>query len=478
MRRHRWLWLSLVLLLLFAAGCSSPPAPTPTGDTAVALPTRPPVTVPPTFTPDSRAPELIPTQPQVTVTQPTLTPTATDIPYGDTVIQLRLRIPALGLDRRLQGSISSQIILVDEATGAAVQRNNQAVVLLDLQGVLPKLQLDPVPEGCDTCVLFSYDLELENVSRQGWLQDPVLLASLENYFTINLGPHYPPDTFVALRRSASPFAPAHTVAATRDGLLYTWLASQAAVPPAQTTPPALVTAFNELAGVSLAPQYRVGCQGSAPETLYIASEDNEWRINLECPEYALPRKLQSLYLQLDSPLRETLADSGSSLSRPPARLPIGGVIAYERLDGAELLVMADNSVMALTPANEVFTGTISTDTQITLLTDLLNSGELRTGLTSFDVVPTPTGTVVATFTPVPRRSRLLVRGLEAVYDGLWSSFNPPALQPLNNLYDQLVFGAPENDDAPEAGAGAPEGTNAPQETAAGTPPPPSATPTP
>ncbi|MBK7894724.1 MAG: hypothetical protein IPJ90_07540 [Anaerolineaceae bacterium] len=173
------------------------------------------------------------TIPIVTVTQAPLPTqaTKTPIPFGANVVELRLTIPSLGLDRRLQGSVNSQIVLVDERTGFAVQRDNQASVLLDLQQVLPELVTTAVPEGCDSCVRITYSLPFSGVEGEGWLRDPVLLASLENYFTITLGPHFPAAAMIGLRRSASPYAPAHTIAVMEDGRLYRWMANQAEVAP-------------------------------------------------------------------------------------------------------------------------------------------------------------------------------------------------------------------------------------------------------
>jgi len=200
----------LFFLVTFIVGCAeSNAAPT----LAVTPIPSPVAEIPATFTPPQPFERFFPTSPVVTVTQPTIPtrPTDTPIPFGDTVVEVRYQIPALGLDRRLQGSISSQIVIVDETTGMALKRSNQAGVLLDLQQVLPELLLPVVPEGCDTCVYIFYELPYADLQAEGWLRDPVLLASLENYFTTSIGPHFPPNTIAGIRRSPSPYAPAHTV---------------------------------------------------------------------------------------------------------------------------------------------------------------------------------------------------------------------------------------------------------------------------
>ncbi|HFQ94222.1 MAG TPA: hypothetical protein ENK32_09450, partial [Anaerolineae bacterium] len=163
--------------LLFVLAACSAPAATPTP----AEPARqlPAITgIPPTFTPLPPGEQLLPTQPVITVTQEPLptAPTKTPVPFGDTAVELRYTIPELNLDRRLQGGVNSQIILVDETTGKAIKRANQAGVLLELQQALPDLLLTAVPEGCTGCVQVSYELPFAQEEAEGWLQDPTLLA--------------------------------------------------------------------------------------------------------------------------------------------------------------------------------------------------------------------------------------------------------------------------------------------------------------
>ncbi len=132
------LGLAVCLLLL---GCRQPPSPPPVatalplieGVPTVAAPS-PVAQLPPTFTP--RPADMAPS-PTPGPTRPPATPrpTNTPIPFDETAVELRYQIPSLGLDRRLQGNINSQIIYVDEATSLAFQRNNQASILLELQQV-------------------------------------------------------------------------------------------------------------------------------------------------------------------------------------------------------------------------------------------------------------------------------------------------------------------------------------------------------
>jgi hypothetical protein len=269
------MWAKIVLgfmgcLLLLGCSQPAPPAatdsPTPTTEDLPTVSGPSPVAqLPPTFTP--RPEELAPS-PTPRPTQPpgTPAPTNTPIDFEQTAVEVRYQIPSLGLDRRLQGNINSQIIYVDEATGAAFQRNNQASILLELQQVLPNLELAELPDECDSCVRLTYELPLRDEAGTGWLQDPVLLASVENLMVVNLGPHWPPEAVVGLRRSASAFEPAHTIALAEDGRLWAWLATMPDVGPTQTVDPVLLLAHPNWPPAPAAAEYLVPCPGVAIET--------------------------------------------------------------------------------------------------------------------------------------------------------------------------------------------------------------------
>jgi hypothetical protein len=430
----------LFLLIGLLAACStvlpeSPPV------VIAPIPTAP--AIPPTFTPAPPGSQFNPAVPIVTVTQaplPTIE-TSTPIPYGANVIELRLRLPAIGLDRRLQGSISSQIILVDESTGFSVQRDNQASVLLDLQQVLPELLLAPVPDGCERCVTLSYSLPFSDVEGTGWLRDPVLLASLENYFTITLGPHFPAETVVGLRRSASPYAPAHSLALTADGRLYRWLANEGEVVPLETASPELLAAFESLNIQSLAQQYSAPCPGSPLESLLLARQEEESLVVLVCPEFSLSANLQPLYLLLDDALAGLLAASETTIARPPAAFPLTAVLDYQRVDGAQLTIFVDGTAVASSNSSQAITTTLSSSQVISLTTNLLGSGSLRTGLTTLVTPENEAGAVVATATPNAPRSVLLLRGPAGVYDAQWfNTANVPVLAELNDLLNLILSG--------------------------------------
>lgn len=445
-------WVYFLILVSIALAACGGETPQQTGLTDLPVPTAP--VIPPTYTPLPSGSQLG-NFPVVTVTQAPLPTevTNTPIPFGANVVEVTLSIPAIGMDRRLQGGVNSQIILVDEATGFSVQRDNQAGVLLDLQRVLPELVLEPVPAGCDTCIQISYNLPFSNAQGEGWLQDPVLLASLENYFTTALGPYFPVDTIVGLRRSATPYAPAHWVAVADDGRMFRWMANESQVAPVTGAPPALLNALEITDPQALAQQYTAPCPGTALESLLVAGRSSERLIALVCPEYALSTTLQPLYVALDDVLAELLAASDATLPRPPAAFPLDAVLQYSRVDGAALTLFADGTAVALTNGQPVTT-TLGVSQVISLTTTLLNGGSLRTGLTTF-LAPESDSQETVTPTPNVARSVLLVRGPDGVYDGQWfNTADVPELAELNALLSTILGGG---------------GTAVPQETPAGTP---------
>lgn len=419
-------------------GCARPASPTPalsfspapTGiaaaeaefapsPTAQELPTLVPTFTPrPTLTPGPTATPR-PTRPP--------SPTETPIPFDEVVVSLRYAIPALGLERRLEGNVAGQIGVSDEASGVTVTRENQGGVLLEMRQVLRPLDLEPVPEGCDRCVAIEYDLPLVDAGGAGWLQDSVLLASFENFMTVALGPYFPPETALGLRRSASPYAPAHTLALTADGRLWRWLATDAEIgeplAPDQVAPPAEAL----LAGVPLSDlneNYVAHCPGAPAETLWLNPSGEQKQIFVVCPEFALPSTLLPLYLALDELLAPTIAPV--SLPRPAAAFPLAAMLDYKRADGARLTLYLDGTAVTVAPTAEVYTSTVPLSQMDDLVGGLLDSGELSLGLGIFRG-----GT-----SPPSSRSLLLLRGPDGVYDGQWEDI--PDFSALNALLDALL----------------------------------------
>ncbi|WP_420631275.1 hypothetical protein [Candidatus Leptofilum sp.] len=433
-------WIILLLLLVSTVtACTEPTQGTQTPLADLPVPTSP--AIPPTFTPLPPGSELN-VIPVVTVTQEAIPTRATNtpIPFGANVVELHLTIPSLGLDRRLQGSVNSQIILVDESNGFSVQRDNQASVLLDLQQVLPELVTNAVPEGCDTCVHVTYNLPFSGVAGEGWLRDPVLLASLENYFTITLGPHFPPGAMIGLRRSASAYAPAHSVAVMEDGRLFRWMANQGEVEPVGVAPPALLAAFEAVDAQALSQQYTAPCPGSPLESLLLAGREQQRLIALVCPEFSVPSTLQPLYVALDDALNEMLTASEATLPRPPAAFPLDAMLDYQRVDGAQLTIFIDNTAVASLNNSQPISTTLSSSQVISLTNNLLASGSLRTGLTTFLSDEDATAEE-ATATAQVARSLLLLRGPGGVYDAEWiGTSNVDVLVEVNVLLNELLSG--------------------------------------
>lgn len=423
----RWLLLPVVLLL----GCGSPqptpsaiasPAPLPTGQT-----------IPPTFTPSA-----VVNQPAPAATRPptaTVDPEAeTPVPFDATVVELRYSIPALALDRRLQGNVASQMLLIDETTGQGQQRSNQGATLLQLQQALEEIELEPIPDGCARCVHISYSLPLLPAAGEGWLRDPALLASIENFMTAVFGPHFPPQTILGLHRAASPYAPAHTVALTDDGTLWYWQANQDTAPepgavnealPAELE--AVETAVSE--GAVFSDSYAVSCPGAPQEWLRLPAANGDPRlIRIACPEFALPAGLLSLYLALDTVTAANLTDN---LPRPPAAFPLNALLDYQQAGGVRLTLYADETAVAVNADGAVFTGAISIGDVRTLTGQLIDAGIVQTGLATFQASDDQAEAETAI-------SRLLVRGPAGVYDAAWPAEPPEEVaallaEPLRNL---------------------------------------------
>ncbi len=427
------------LLLFLLAGCGAARTGTPatlpaaTSSYAVTVAASPlpaaPV-LPPTFTPPVRA-TLVTATPLPTPTRPA--PTSTPVNFADTAVELRYRIPAIALDRRLQGTMGSQIIFADETVGRLLQRSNQGMILLELQQVLPALALQSVPEGCDTCVWLAYNLPVSGVSGEGWLQEPVLLASVENLLAVVLGPHFPPGTVIGLRRSASPYAPAQTIALTASGETWLWLATEGQIDAPQTgtetavAPTPLLTTLQALELDSLANNYTTTCPGVPQETLYLNQGEQTITIAIACPEFTLPAPLLSLYLPLDAALKAKLAASVSDAPvRPPAAFPLAALLEYRRADGTRLTLYEDGQLVAMMRETAVFTTTLSASEIISLTAPLLESGLLKPGLASFLTPPES-----------EPYSLLLLRGPQAVLDARWTG-TKTAVAPLDELLEQLL----------------------------------------
>jgi hypothetical protein len=430
------LFIGILFITLFGlVGCLNQPASTPAPIVPTLAPFR---TLVPTFTPLPNVAQLTTPTPDPNRPQPTAAPSATPIDFEARVIEFRLIVPAIGLDRRLEANVASQITIVDEMTQTAVQRANQASIVLELQNNLPELDLQPIPDGCASCVYFEYSLPFSDASGQGWLQDPIILASIENYLAVAIGPHFPPDTLVGLRRAASAYYPAHTMALMPDGRLFTWLATEAQISePVSTTLP-IASAIGELAGVGINSQYLVQCPAEPIETLYIGNAEESIHIAIRCPAFSLPTTLQPLYLLLNATLTDKLAEAGGP-PRPPDAFPLDAVLDYKRLDDRRLTMFADGRILLRDQGEVAYSGTISSTQLLSITTDLLDSGLIQPGLSTFFDETTPEAPT----------SLLLVRGPDGVWDSELADMDLPELTALNDWIATYLLGEPEPTATPE-----------------------------
>jgi hypothetical protein len=421
---------SLIMLgFLFLAGCGSP-GTSNGNDAAGVMPTpRPPMTLAPTYTP-AATPGPLPT-----ITPPPARETAvsnTPIPFDETILELHYRIPLLGLDRRLQANVANQIIVVDETTGRSIQRNNEGSVMFELRQALSNMELAPMPEECPGCVFVEYELSDANLSGSGWLKDPVLLASIENFTSATLGPHLPENTIIGLRRSASPFAPGHTIAVTENGRLWSWLATEAEVSPAGEANPQLFAELSTIDLASLNEQYQADCRGVPIETLILAQGSDTWTGRIVCPELTLPTTLQPLYLQLDNALADKLGPV--SVDKPKSAFPVNGLLQYTSADTSQLTLFPDSTLVAIDALGTIYTTTLTSTLPISLTTSLLETGVLQSGYTTFTAQNTePVTTTVTAEIPM---STLAVRGPDGVYDAEWR--NLPDYEAFQFLHSLLT----------------------------------------
>ena len=424
---------------MVACNASPSPSTSPPPETAETglLPLPTPQDVPPTFTPSGPeiidTPTTIPTRPP----QPTEIPD-TPIPFDDVVVTARVRIPAISYDRRLEGNIGSELIFVDETAGKGQFRARQAVILIELQQVLEELVLAPVPEGCEQCVDLEVTFPLEEIEFRGWLQDPILLASLENLFSITLGPHFSPDAVAGLRRTASPYAPSQTLEVQNNGTVHIWQANQDAVVASFEASEMLTTAVSQTVNTAFQSQYAASCEGVPIETLMLKSESGGVQtITIACPAFAIPLPMHDLYVQFDRLMGEVVLDA---IPAPETGIPLTAVLQYEREDNVSLLVDYQGGLSLVDAAGTLITDTLSIEQITTLTTPLIENGMVSLGLTTFASEEENTAV-------------LLIRGPQGLYDGAWNETQTiPELEPLNSFVDNYL-NIPSKDSSDESEEG-------------------------
>jgi hypothetical protein len=269
-----------------------------------------------------------------------------------------------------------------------------------------------------------------------------MLASVENYLSLALGPHWPVGTVAGLRRSASPYQVAHTIALTSAGELYRWRATEPEVTGAEEVElPPLPGAELALAG-----EYTVTCPGAPLETLYLApAGDGEGATTtISCPAYSLPPALLPLYVALDQQLAPLFA--GEGLAQPPSDIPLETMVVYELPGDGRILLLLDDTAFFEVPGSgdEPDTLSLEAGTVLSLAAALEESGALAPGLAGY---------IAAEADYI-----LLVRTEAGMAEVVWDGQPPAALAPgveaLDAIWEQLAG-------APLAPAGTPTATGTP-----------------
>ena len=410
-------FLSGILLVLFLVGCQTTPAPTAApsapvaSDPAVSGPPTAPLILPtlfPTYTP------LIPPTAWAAGEPTTAAATRTPIPFDQIVVSVEYQIPAIGLSRRLEGNLASQIILTDEITGETVTLSNQPGNLLQMQQALTELTLDERPINCDRCVFIRYQLPAAQIEGEGWLQDLILLASFDHFTGVHLGPHFPPNTVIGLRRNASAFDVSQTLALTADGRLYIWQGVMDEIPPPQEAAAQLAAwqaAVANLPADELQRRYAAACLGEPLETLYLG----EIEMIIVCPALSLPGALTPLYRSLDAALAAALPEPETA---PPAYLlALSDRLVYQRPDGVRFVLDENDQAQVFVGGTAVLTTTFSltATTSLSLTLALQESGALGAGVAALE-------------SEWP--AFLILRGPLAVSSLGWETDPPSALRPL------------------------------------------------
>ncbi len=370
----------LILLGFWLVGCSSPPQPIPTND--IPLTQSPTSDAAPAPTRTSRPiPTLYPTptQPPTNTPRPTITPqptvpTPTSLPFDTQLLSIQFAIPSLGLDWQLAANVGGQITLRDGLTGMETSQTNQGNVLTEMQTLLRQLELAEMPAECDRCVYFAYQMPLDDLAGEGWLQDVQTLASFENYFAGILAPHFPPNTVLGLRKGASGYDVAQTIAIDADGLMWRWLATadQAAEPVAAGLD--VEAAIADLAVVGQGTSYLAPCINRGFDTLLIQIEGEATSFGLRCSEMSLPTTLLPIYQQLDTLLMGL--ESAARLPLPAYPLPFDALLFYKRGDGHGLTLFNDDRYLLTSPSAGALTRTLTATTSISLTLPFQNNPSL------------------------------------------------------------------------------------------------------
>ena len=378
-------------------------------------------------------PTLYPTRTPIPTLAPTETgpPLPTDVPstpiaFDQTVVELSYAIPSIGLERSLRANVSSVLELTNDTTGEAVILRDQIGVIFELQQSLPELSMGSLPEECPGCVQLSYSLPLANLEDRGWLTDTQMLASLENFTAANLQPHFPDGTVLGLRRSATPFRAAHTLALTSDGSLWHWMATDGVVPSPADGAEFGDSARRELGDLNLE-ELEDGYSGPCPagaglESLYIDSGSEVKQIKFVCPELSLPGNLLPLYLIISDQVDELL--DGDFEDEPEKAIPLNTLVHFQSSDESKMSLLNDGLVSLTDAVGIIYTQTLTITNIISLTTVLLEDGSLNKGTAVFDEFSFD--------------NLLFVRGPESVYSIGWLDGESPLRRESMDLVEKLL----------------------------------------
>jgi hypothetical protein len=253
-----------------------------------------------------------------------------------------------------------------------------------------------------------------------------MLASLENFTAANIQPHFPENTVLGFRRSATPYQVAHTLALTSDGALWHWSAIDGEVPDPTNDEEfvdRISSLLEDLTIEELSDAYSAPCpSGAGLETLYLDMTAESKEIKFVCPELSLPTNLLPLYLELDTKVEEVLV---RVIEDEPAKVvPLNSLIHYQTNDGRQLSLLNDGIVNLVDSKGIVYTQTITVSNIISLTTILLDDGNLEKGAAVF--AGTQTGNL------------LFVRGFDSVYSVGWSDGAVPLERETMDLVDRLL----------------------------------------
>lgn len=362
--------------------------------------------------------------------QPTSAP-ATQAAFDQLVVDVTYSIPLLGLERRIRGNVAGEIDVIDVSAGTSLTLKNRPGVVVEMQQALPKAIIDDPPADCDACVMIDFELPLTGQAGQGWLNDVQVLASLDNYTSVVLGPHFPPGTVVGLRREATPYQVAHSAAITAAGELWTWTATDAQLPEPSSIDGIADQTAADLALIewdTLPVSIGHACyEGGGRESLQLNSPDGPITVDVRCPELYLPGQLMPIYLALSEGVREQLQEG--DVSPPDLPMALDSLALYRRTDGASLQLSSDGRLSAIDAEGVRFTSTLTLTQPLSLTAALLDSGQMELGPT-------------AIFEREPG-DLILIRALDGVYELASQADNESIavlIEPWQELLERVLAG--------------------------------------